>query len=1821
MADRFWVGGTATWDGTAGTKWATTSGGAGGASVPTSSDNVYFDAASGASTVTFSTSNGVAVCNDFVTTGFTGTIGGGGGVINIYGSLLIGTATTVTTASSSLWYFMAASGSKTINTNGKQLYNVYIGPTSATTATWNLASSLTCANVFSIRLGTFNSLNYSLTFNSFQNGVPTNLVATWNCGTSVVTDLNDSTFTVGTGIVLNAGTATFVFAGNVSGVTVSSPTNFGTISTNSTPTVFSLYGPMTVGVLTVNRSTYTAFVLRVESLTITQALNCTGSTSNARVIFKSQYSAIPANITFASGAVANITNTDFLDIVVTGATVSGSTLGDYGGNSGITFSAGRNCYRVGTNTSWTDLTSWSATSGDAADATYYPLPQDTAIFDNATTGTAITLVTASQTGSSSISVYGLPNINLAARTTAYTVTFSSICNVYGSLTLGSSVTYTWSGAPVFCGGKTVVLTASGVTINSNITTGSPNVTLRLGSAITTGASNTFIINYGTFYTDNYALTCNMFEVVSDRPTRAYLGSSTITTTNQSMKTYNYVGRYTDYGVDVGTSTNIVTGASTLTLTPATKAYAVTFTAGTTNINIGGTNNGPATSVQQLTIAASTTTAYRKVYVYPYFKGFGSVEIGTLITTSTSPIYRVLFFGGQTGGSASEFGSFYQFPLYLNAANLTDSDFYNINVVTPSGGNITGTRLGDLGSNYGITFTSKTVYWNSAGNTTWGSASWATTSGGAASINNFPLPQDTAIFDTGSAPATVTFNQAYYVGSINTVGRSTALNLGGTSTPIVVGNVTLNANTALVNAFTFGSYAVDQTLTSGGASHEASIYISKFNSALKLGAAFTTSGYVFLNDATFNTMSYAVTSGAFYMGAGNNLYGYKQLILGSTVWTLTSPDGWTANGYRNSQDRGFIDPGSSTIIISYTGASASTTNVYLGGFSYNKFRIQSTNSNVLTTAFYVGDQLGSPITRAYIGTLEAASGFRHTIQFDSGSSPTYYIDTWTVSGQSGLPVTVSRSGANTTKLNITGTPQTVDYLNISNITCSDGATAFYVGANSTVTTCTDVIATAPPAATTRYWVGGTGTWDTTTTTNWSATSGGAGGASAPTSVDDVVFDAASSAAGYTVTISATIARCKNLTVSGPASGNVTLSGLGLTVTGNTTIASTGVTTSGFCLTAGGSGNTTLTSNSVPFISANGTNALRIIKGTGTLTLGSAFSIRSTLQVLWGGFDTSSYALTIGGTASSNTYGVLDANNKNKRSISFGSSAVSILSNGDSVLTNIAFGPDWPNTTGQLPYGNINYAQALTFNAGTSTVTVYNVDGTGYSKLNSWYSTFYNVVFAKAVIIGGVNTYNNLTLDGSLSDQSGGVYVISLGLYNTQTINGTLTRTATTTYATRHVFQGPVDSTPVVMSIANASLQDTYFRNIEVKGAASPVTGAVNVAGLGSTTGVTNSPARVYYRVGSNGNWTGNNWALTSNGTASFTYLPGAADVAIIDNNTGSGTITFTGQVGGVSPIIVGTINSSTRSTAGISINNSSQVWVVKDFINSNTSSITYSGSSTYWFLGTGTQTMSGGNINLGTNTVTVYKTSPVRSTFNLRTNLTLNTTSNHFTARAGNISTGSNTITASTLRIEDGAANTMPINGQQYFNSYAIIDWGNSVFRLGGATPFYQASAVCLFKMPNATVVLTYSGSTVYTPSQYTYGQAGQYSFTVGTLVRNVNANLGMNGSVDIGTLATTSLGTISSFVTVQPQDGNYRIKNLRIVGASNTANNPTLRFVGSGSGNLVSISFTGTTPMPLAYTSVNNINASSATPMYVLPNIGTIGAGSGWTVGTPSYSW
>lgn len=71
MADRYWVGGNDNWNTTAGTKWATTSGGAGGAAVPTAADDVYLDNGAGTGNVSITSA---AVCRSLNCTNYANTL-------------------------------------------------------------------------------------------------------------------------------------------------------------------------------------------------------------------------------------------------------------------------------------------------------------------------------------------------------------------------------------------------------------------------------------------------------------------------------------------------------------------------------------------------------------------------------------------------------------------------------------------------------------------------------------------------------------------------------------------------------------------------------------------------------------------------------------------------------------------------------------------------------------------------------------------------------------------------------------------------------------------------------------------------------------------------------------------------------------------------------------------------------------------------------------------------------------------------------------------------------------------------------------------------------------------------------------------------------------------------------------------------------------------------------------------------------------------------------------------------------------------------------------------------------------------------------------------------------------------------------------------------------------------------------------------------------------------------------------------------------------------------------------------------------------------
>jgi hypothetical protein len=116
--------------------------------------------------------------------------------------------------------------------------------------------------------------------------------------------------------------------------------------------------------------------------------------------------------------------------------------------------------------------------------------------------------------------------------------------------------------------------------------------------------------------------------------------------------------------------------------------------------------------------------------------------GTLTAAGATAVRRVMLRSNTVGTTRT---------LTVGTLSADDCDFSDITIAgTAAGGSPT--RAGDCGGNSGVTFPApKTVYWNLTGNQNWSATAWATTSGGTPALDNFPLAQDTAVFDdTGAA---------------------------------------------------------------------------------------------------------------------------------------------------------------------------------------------------------------------------------------------------------------------------------------------------------------------------------------------------------------------------------------------------------------------------------------------------------------------------------------------------------------------------------------------------------------------------------------------------------------------------------------------------------------------------------------------------------------------------------------------------------------------------------------------------------------------------------------------------------------------------------------------------------------------------------------------------------------------------------------------------------------------------------------------------------------------------------------------------------------
>ena len=575
MANRYWVGGAASWDTTAGTKWATTSGGAGGASVPTSADAVFFDASSGAGSVLIS---GAASCQSMDTTGFTGTLALSASSLSVYGNFKLVSGMTFTASGGTIYLLSgAAGGTYSCDFAGKS-FNGKIELGGGQSGTWNLQSNLALtgsgmSNLFTVNGGstTFNTNGFTVTAGQFScNGGGG--TATLNLGTSTI---NAISFTATAGNTLAAGTSTIkLYAG--AGLSTSTSFNGGGKSynvvtmANDNDAVGYIWGSNTFANLTLQNSsgsTTNYFVLESGTTqTITGTLTIAGNNAGSRRLMLMNNSKL-AQSTLNPTGTRSISNTDFRGIAVSGTALSGTSIGDAGNNSGITFTTATTRYAVAAG-AFSSTSTWSAASGGAAGASV-PLPQDTIVLDASTPAGTYTW---------DLQCIGQLNATPTAARTLSLTTPQGIVVLTRGATINSNVTLTGAFTNALMWWPAVASTmsvtpASGRLKHLNV--GGP-ATATLGADLT--LAGTLQVDLGTFTANGYNVTAATFgcQTLSTDCT-INMGSGTWTAASTSPITFPYSGPT----LNANTSTLVLQSGGTVTLGLTARTF--------NNITIQGSN--------------------------------------------------------------------------------------------------------------------------------------------------------------------------------------------------------------------------------------------------------------------------------------------------------------------------------------------------------------------------------------------------------------------------------------------------------------------------------------------------------------------------------------------------------------------------------------------------------------------------------------------------------------------------------------------------------------------------------------------------------------------------------------------------------------------------------------------------------------------------------------------------------------------------------------------------------------------------------------------------------------------------------------------------------------------------------------------------------------------------------------------------------------------------------------------------------------------------------------------------------------------------------
>lgn len=457
MANRFWVGGSGTWDGASTANWSATSGGASGASAPVAADNIFFDANSGTGTCTTAAgATGTACTLNSTTLGLTlganltlsGIVTFTQGTININDKTF--TCRVFNSSNSNTRSIAFGTGNITVTGNGGLIVDMNTGTNfSATgtpvmnftysgstgTRTIVFGSSITEANTFNVNISAGSdiiSLYFrvkNLNYTGFT-GTVTSAAAL-----SIFGDL-----TLSSGMTITPSALAYTFANTISATqkittntkTITNPVNFGLIGTVQLQDNLTVSSTVT--------TTLTAGTLDLKNNTLSTGLFSSSGTNPRPILFGTGNitttgsgtvwnTATPTNLSYTGTPTVNISNNS--------ATATTVSTGAMTAAQALNFN-----YTTGTYT-LTDTAAVYKTVNFTGFAGTIPNSVRT-IHGGATFSAGMTL-TAGANATTFTATSGTNNITTSAKTLDFPITFNGIGGTWAfqdALTQGSTRAFT-----------------------------------------------------------------------------------------------------------------------------------------------------------------------------------------------------------------------------------------------------------------------------------------------------------------------------------------------------------------------------------------------------------------------------------------------------------------------------------------------------------------------------------------------------------------------------------------------------------------------------------------------------------------------------------------------------------------------------------------------------------------------------------------------------------------------------------------------------------------------------------------------------------------------------------------------------------------------------------------------------------------------------------------------------------------------------------------------------------------------------------------------------------------------------------------------------------------------------------------------------------------------------------------------------------------------------------------------------------------------------------------------------------------------------------